>query len=49
MYFLIILALLMGLAFLSVYFGTKVGGNEGRNIGEKYMKEHWGIDEEKKS
>lgn len=47
MYFLVILVLLGGCAFLSVYFGRKVEGNEGRNIGEKYMKEHWGIGAEK--
>lgn len=48
MYFLIILALLTVCVSLSVYFGRKVEGNEGKNIGEKYMKEHWGIDAEKR-
>ena len=46
MIFLVILVLLMVFIFFNVYFGRKVEGNKGRNIGEKYMKEHWGMDEE---
>jgi hypothetical protein len=48
MWFLVILGLVAAFAFLSAYFGRKVQGNAGKNIGEKYMKEHWGMEAEER-
>lgn len=48
MWFLVILGLVIAFAFVSVYFGRKVQGNVGKNIGEKYMKEHWGMEAEER-
>lgn len=43
-----IMLLLFVIAFVNVYFGRKTENNMGSNIGEKYMKDQWGIDEKEK-
>lgn len=48
MQLIVIMALLIAFAFVNVYFGRKTQDNAGNNIGSKYMKEHWGIDEDQK-
>ena len=48
MWFLVILGLVIAFAFVSVYCGIKVQGNVGKNIGEKYMKENWGMEAEER-
>ncbi len=40
-----ILILLIVITFVNVYFGRKTENNIGSNIGDKYMKNHWGMDE----
>lgn len=46
--FLVIVGLVMIFAFLSIYMQKKMEGNVGKNIGEKYMKEHWGMEPEER-
>lgn len=48
MQILALMALLIVIAFVNVYFGRKTENNVGSNIGSKYMKEHWGMEEEEK-
>lgn len=43
-----LMALLIIVTFLHIYFSRKTQNNMGSNIGEKYMKDQWGIDEKEK-
>lgn len=45
MEFFAIVALLIVFALINIYFGRKTENNIGGNIGNKYMKDHWGIDD----
>lgn len=45
----ILIMLVLFLIYIAyAYFGRKCSGIMGRNIGEKHMKEQWGINDEKK-
>lgn len=48
MYFLIIVALAAIFAFVSCRMGISVSGNMGKNIGNKHLKDDWGIEEDEK-
>ncbi len=48
MKFLLLVIALFACAFVSAYYGRNVSNNMGRNIGNSYMKKHWGIDEDNK-
>ena len=46
MQLLAIAALLFIVALANAYVGRKVDINMGRNMGNSYMKTHWGIDDD---
>lgn len=42
-----VVSVLIGFHYLSVKYGRKCQENMGVNIGEKHLKETWGIDDKK--
>ena len=45
MQFVVLFLVLMVIGCISAYVERKCNNNEGANMGERYMKDKWGIDE----
>lgn len=45
MVFIAAIVILGVVAYAAVHFGMKVGNDVGSGLGNKYMKEEWGLDE----